>query len=509
MELKTIRQVSLDYGISRQMLCYYEQIGLVKSTRKDNYAYRVYDEDAIKRLQQIVILRKLQIPMKHIKNILGNQDAVAVIEIFKQNIGALDEEITALSTLKSILARFVDELQEKVDVHLKLDLLNDKTMISLVDSLSFAKHKIKEKVSMDELNQASEQMRKKAESEVRVTYLPPATMVREFFPTANYPDVPKFTESIFQKFIDDVNLFKIKPDTRIYGFHHGGGGYEIWAAIPDDLDVPAPLSKYSFGGGLYARHPSDRQVLNEWIENSDDYKWAPMGIAEYINPINLFGHAKGTGSTYTDHLQGVEEIKKISGDAIETALKKLDNVVSHGEPAEIDLTSMIRRIEESVHDFDVAYTDGLMVIKNGTCTKEDTPRKGMESPRKFTAPLKIELRAKTDSKNIVIAYAQGLLDINWNHSDNTIAVQDIVNESEWRFHKSKDIPLNEFADIEWILGRDIMVVRVNGEVRHIGDDYGYIKEFQKTPNFCLSSSIGIATGLGATVTVEQLRVTEI
>ena len=66
MELKTIRQVSLDYGISRQMLCYYEEIGLLKSSRKDDYAYRVYDEDAVKRLQQIIILRKLQIPMKQI-----------------------------------------------------------------------------------------------------------------------------------------------------------------------------------------------------------------------------------------------------------------------------------------------------------------------------------------------------------------------------------------------------------------------------------------------------------
>lgn len=31
MELKTIRQISLDYGVSRRMLCYYEEIGLIKS----------------------------------------------------------------------------------------------------------------------------------------------------------------------------------------------------------------------------------------------------------------------------------------------------------------------------------------------------------------------------------------------------------------------------------------------------------------------------------------------
>jgi len=136
MELQTVRQVSQDYGISNRMLRYYEQIGLLESSHRDDYAYRVYDEAAIKRLQQIIILRKLQIPVRQIKDILKSQDAVAVIEIFRQNISELDERITALSTIKSILARFVAELQEKADVFLKLDLLSDKTMIAIVGSLS-------------------------------------------------------------------------------------------------------------------------------------------------------------------------------------------------------------------------------------------------------------------------------------------------------------------------------------------------------------------------------------
>lgn len=58
MELKTIREVSLDYGVSRRMLCYYEEIGLIKSSSKDDYAYRVYDENAIQWLQQIILRDK-------------------------------------------------------------------------------------------------------------------------------------------------------------------------------------------------------------------------------------------------------------------------------------------------------------------------------------------------------------------------------------------------------------------------------------------------------------------
>lgn len=60
----TISEVSAKFHISTRMLRYYEKMGIIESTRKENYAYRVYDENAVKRVQQIIILQKLQIPLK-------------------------------------------------------------------------------------------------------------------------------------------------------------------------------------------------------------------------------------------------------------------------------------------------------------------------------------------------------------------------------------------------------------------------------------------------------------
>jgi DNA-binding transcriptional MerR regulator len=214
-DLKTIRQISLDYGISRRMLCYYEEIGLIKSSRKDGYAYRVYDENAIQRLQQIIILRKLQIPVKQIKDILNNQNAIEVIEIFKQNISKLDEEITALSTLKSILIRFVDELQEKVDVYLKLELLNDKTMLAFVSTLSLSENKIKENISVEELNKVNENLNKLTDKDVRIVYLPPMTVAAAY--SAGEGCEGKANVMITE-FVKESGLLKIKPDGRSFGF---------------------------------------------------------------------------------------------------------------------------------------------------------------------------------------------------------------------------------------------------------------------------------------------------
>ena len=268
MELQTIRQVSLDYGITRRMLCYYEDVGLLVSRRKDGYAYRVYDVDNIKRLQQIIILRKLQIPVKQIKNILNNQDAVTTIEIFKQNISELDEEIAALSVVKSILSRFVEELQEKADVRLKLDLLNDTTMLSIVNTLSFSENKIKERVMMEELNKASDTLRKF--DEVQYVNLSPARAVafnaigREPEGDAAKP-VFKWIEENNLKGTARIYLFNIDPYPTEENPEYGMG---CCATIPEGIEIPEHLYELKLPGGIYA-------VISDY-EGDPSHGWAKM-----------------------------------------------------------------------------------------------------------------------------------------------------------------------------------------------------------------------------------------
>lgn len=332
MELKTIRQISLDYGISRRMLCYYEEIGLIKSSRKDGYAYRVYDENAIQRLQQIIILRKLQIPVKQIKDILNNQNAVEVIEIFKQNISKLDEEITALSTIKSILMRFVDELQEKADVYLKLELLNDKTMLAIVSTLSFSENKIKENISVEELNKANENLNKLTDKDVRIVYLPPMTVAAAY---ATGEGCEGKANDMITEFVKESGLLKIKPDARSFGFDCSKGSigigelshvYEAWVSIPDDIEIPVPLVKRTFDGGLYAAHVlrtwdfEDWRLLKEWVNASDKYdndwdspRWtspetvAGQGFEETLNFYNFIQRGSKMEDLQLDLLFPIKE----------------------------------------------------------------------------------------------------------------------------------------------------------------------------------------------------------
>jgi len=166
MELQTASTVSKEYGVSTRMLRYYEQCNLIESTKKDGYAYRVYDEANLKRLQQVIILRKLQIPIKQICVILNNPDAQTAVKIFNKSIQEIDIEITALSTIRKILDSFVTELETATNV--KFNILSGNTVLEMAGSLSLVTKNIKERTTMNELNQAAEILDERHSAKLRV-----------------------------------------------------------------------------------------------------------------------------------------------------------------------------------------------------------------------------------------------------------------------------------------------------------------------------------------------------
>ena len=315
MELQTISQVSRDYGVSPRMLRYYEQAGLIQSKRRIDYAYRVYDETNLTRLRQIIVLRKLRVPVKQIVSILNNNDAAETVEIFRLNISRLDEEITALSTVKSLLARFIEEINEKVDIKLKL--LDDEAVF--LSGLSFSDNKIMKSdhkikggdLSMEDLSQANQRLDSYEDKDVRIVYLPPMTVAAAY---ASGEDCEGQAGKMIMQFVRKSGLLSIKPDARSFGFDCSKGVseigqpshiYELWVSVPDDMEIPAPLVRREFGGGMYAAH-----VLTNW--NFDD--WRLLG--EWVNASNKYDNDWGAPrwrSAETVFGQGFEETLNFHG----------------------------------------------------------------------------------------------------------------------------------------------------------------------------------------------------
>lgn len=303
MEIMTVSELSRKFQVSTRMLRHYEKMGLLASHRKEDYAYRVYDEIAVKRLQQIIILRKLRVPLKQIAVILDDHGQSQALRILRENITELDDEIIALDKIREILRCFVSRLDECIRKSVRLDLLEDSELLKVVDALSLSKVNFKEEWSMEELNKASEVI--ESRMDIRIVYLPQATVAASQH-TGNNPE--DLSGARLESFIKSVNLPEKKQDFRVYGFNNPSPqegqehyGYEFWSTIPEDLDIPTPLEKKHFAGGLYAAHCIKMGDFQEWaaffevMKKDEEYEidWRePDGMAgcleEHLNVYSLY-----------------------------------------------------------------------------------------------------------------------------------------------------------------------------------------------------------------------------
>lgn len=111
-ELIKIRDMTNKYDLSARTLRYYEDMGLIKSVRREDYAYRLYDEANVKRLEQILILRKLNISIKDIQRIFNTSGSEIVLEVLGKKVDDIDEEISLLHELKNIVLEFIHQIEQ-------------------------------------------------------------------------------------------------------------------------------------------------------------------------------------------------------------------------------------------------------------------------------------------------------------------------------------------------------------------------------------------------------------
>jgi len=109
--LTKIRDVSSKYNISARTLRYYEDMGLIHSIRSDDYAYRLYDDTAVKRLEQTLILRKLNISIKDIQRVFSASGSDAVLEVLGNKVNDIDEEVALLHELREIIISFIHQIE--------------------------------------------------------------------------------------------------------------------------------------------------------------------------------------------------------------------------------------------------------------------------------------------------------------------------------------------------------------------------------------------------------------
>lgn len=110
----TVHQLSEISGVTARALRHYDSIGLLKPTSLTEAGYRLYDDTALERLQQILLFRELEFPLAEIKAILESpsfdrnralEQQITLLEMKKEH---LENLITLARGIKMIGVRYMD-----------------------------------------------------------------------------------------------------------------------------------------------------------------------------------------------------------------------------------------------------------------------------------------------------------------------------------------------------------------------------------------------------------------
>lgn len=106
--MKTVHEVSKLAGVSIRTLQYYDKIGLLHPAKYTESGYRLYDDTALEKLQQILLFRELEFSLKDIKAIMDNPN-------FDRR-KALEQQIALLTLKKEHLENLIDLAREIKDI---------------------------------------------------------------------------------------------------------------------------------------------------------------------------------------------------------------------------------------------------------------------------------------------------------------------------------------------------------------------------------------------------------
>ena len=102
--MRTVKEVARLTGVSVRTLQYYDEIGVFRPTRVTDAGYRLYDDEFLNTLQQVLFFRELDFPLKDIR-IIMETPGFNKIEAFQKQKALLKAKRDRLDRLLDLLDR--------------------------------------------------------------------------------------------------------------------------------------------------------------------------------------------------------------------------------------------------------------------------------------------------------------------------------------------------------------------------------------------------------------------
>ncbi|MCL2603753.1 MAG: MerR family transcriptional regulator [Defluviitaleaceae bacterium] len=490
MDLIKITDLCGQLGLTSRSLRYYEQVGLVESVRASDDKYRHYDPANIERLKQIIVLRKMLIPIKDIIRIYESEDMSIVVEVFTARIEAIDKEANALGELRQVVNDFLQTMLDKG--------------IKKISALPILYEGMEKKfVRYGELTAISSKLAKPLSPSIR--QLPQMRMLSSYL-----KDNPEKTDAEgFWCWVQSHPILQGKPFLGAAGAHerfefHSTAGEVMIQKIPEDFNGGDIYAEYQFPGGLYASadvyldedlHESFRALLAYFDDN-------PYYEIDYTHDGALRHEA------LIENLLSPDEQRSLLSLFVPIK-KRLPNPSLYGKPDEVTPIT-IGEIEKQNPNLWTVYVapDKLIPINHPHYAVSENgviEYTGWISTRVLSTDVSVKLpfrvdmefRVEEDDRRFGHGTTEGSIRLYHGHHDqnhnrtmfginmggNTdpqltkeaIVFHQPIFGDTFDYPKRGGIRPNEWNKLTWIVGTGHLACVINGEVRYCGENFPYMK----------------------------------
>lgn len=486
MDLIKITDLTNQLDISSRSLRYYEQLGLIKSIRPEFEKYRYYDGENIERLKQIMVLRKMQIPIKDIIRIYEREDMSVVVEVFVNRISAIDDEVNVLSELKRIVNEF---LQTMINNGIKkisaLPLLYEEMDKQLEIT---NKHK---PITYNDLVSVEEKLVKPLD--IRIVMLPQMRVLTSCLKIDGRSDTDDFW-----KWINDNNINYGTPGSHTFFEQQSSeSNYEcqiMIVKIPYEFINGSPFIDNIFEGGLFAVasayvdeniNLSFRTIINAF----DDNKYYEI---DYLHDGQLRDKPLIEAIISPDELREKIDIfvpvKKRLADIshynneMQTALNITLAEVIIGNPIgrviPVDLKAMGyigMRAVNGTDSFDYKFYD--YNDKDEIELHSYLLARQLVSNEKIKIPFMVEIECQipTPLIEIRICHDIGCIDIKFTDGNMQITVREPIFGTEHKHITSNNIHFGQDTKLKWFVGEKYFALIVDDEIKYCGTNFTYMQ----------------------------------
>jgi len=494
MDLIKITDLTSQLNLSSRSLRYYEQVGLIKSTRPKFEKYRYFDAENVERLKQIIVLRKMQIPIKDIIRIYESENMRTVVEVFVDHINAINEETNALVELKRIVSDFLQTMIQNGITKISAIPLLYEEMDKQLNELEERKP-----ANFKDLLAVNKKLAKPLN--LSIIDLPPMRVLTSF-------RKPNTKESDFSGFLRYMQLNGLSPlssgNHRQFEFQTEAGDV-LMVRVPEDFINESEYLDYTFAGGFFA-------AANVYLDEDLGELFRKMVHELNVSPYYQFAYcANGTSRhpTLLENLISPDDKRELVSMLVPVK-KRTANPALLDKPIEVADIS----IEEIEAANPILWTadvplDSITPINNPhyrvnnngeaeytgwISTRVLNTNKSVKLPFRVDIEFKIlgldERYGYGDSEGSIVVYrgddpgqfggggfTKGFGINTWNNANQiqqAIHFYQPVFGDFFKFPERGAINAGEYNRATWIIGEKHIAFIINDEIRYCGTNFPYM-----------------------------------